>query len=97
MIQLTFYSLKILEHMGVGDLYRMEFAKEQLVDLDSFHQANIEVDESGTVAAAATASVLTIRSSFSLRFICNRPFMFLIHDKRSKEILFTGVYRGPEQ
>lgn len=83
--------------MGVRDLYRMEFAKEQLVGLDSFHQANIEVDERGTVAAAATASVLTIKSSLSSKFICNRPFMFLIHDKRSKEILFTGVYRGPEQ
>lgn len=81
--------------MGVGDSYGMEIAKEQLVDLDSFHQANIEVDERGTVAAAATA-VLTLTSSPSLIFICNRPFMFLIHDKRSKEILFTGVYRGPE-
>lgn len=25
----------------------------------------------------------------------NRPFMFLIHDAITKEMVFTGVYRGP--
>lgn len=81
--------------MGVGDLSSAEFAEKQSLQFDApIHQAKIEVDEGGTVAAAATRT-LTLMSGSTLRFICNRPFMFLIHDKRSKEILFAGVYRGP--
>lgn len=30
-------------------------------------------------------------------FICNRPFMFIIHDQKFKEILFIGIFRGPGQ
>lgn len=56
-----------------------------ITDGDTLHQANIEIDEERTVAAAAS----------SMKFICNRPVMFLIHDKKSKDVLFAGVYRGP--
>lgn len=61
---------------------------------DPIHQANIEIDEEGTEAAAATA-ITKSKSSCVTKCICNRPFMFLICDKKSRDILFGGVYRGP--
>lgn len=30
-------------------------------------------------------------------FICDRPFMFIIHDQKFTEILFIGIFRGPNQ
>ena len=87
--------------MGIGYLFGSdvdfsEFIEEQPLNLkDAVHQATIKVDEGGTVATAATR--FRSYKSSSTGFICNRPFMFLIHDEKSKEILFSGVYRGPDQ
>lgn len=61
---------------------------------DALHQANIEIDEEGTVAAAATYTRVYKTASWTY-FNFNRPFMFLIYDKKSKDVLFAGVYRGP--
>lgn len=66
---------------------------------DAIHKAKIEVDEEGTVAAAATA-IFTFRSSRPLdptRFIANHPFVYFIYDKISQNILFMGVYKVPEK
>lgn len=30
-----------------------------------------------------------------VEYICERPFMFIIHDQKFKEILFIGIFRGP--
>lgn len=100
-----FFSLKILKHMGVGDLFEStanltEFSEKQSLKFDdAVHQAKIEIDEEGSVAAAATAifSFRSSRPTEPAQFICNHPFMFVIHDQKSKEILFAGVYRGPSQ
>lgn len=64
---------------------------------DAIHKAKIEVDEDGTVAAAATA-IFTFRSSRPLeptKFIANHPFVYFLYDKMSQNILFMGVYRVP--
>lgn len=87
---------KTLAHMGIGALSSEEFAEKQSLKFETLHQAKIEIDESGTVAAPATA-MLDVMSGSNLRFICNRPFMFLILNKISKEILFAGIYRGPNK
>lgn len=81
--------------MGIRALSSAKFAEKQSFQFGAFHQAKIEIGESGTVAAAATG-MLNVVSDSNLRFICNRPFIFLIHNKISKEILFGGIYRGPE-
>ena len=86
--------------MGVGNISSEEFAEKQSMQFDAFHKANIEIDEGGTEAAAATGILVIrslVRSTLNLSFNCNRPFVFLINDKRSKEVLFAGVYRGPDQ
>lgn len=63
---------------------------------DALHQVNIEIDEKGTVAAASTA-IYVYKSLRLMLFNCNRPFLFIIHDKISKNVLFVGVYRGPNE
>lgn len=61
------------------------------------HKTAIQVDESGTVAAAATAVVgisLTIGNGpFPVRF--DHPFLFVIQEKTSGAILFIGVVNDP--
>lgn len=63
------------------------------------HQAFIEVNEEGTEAAAATAIVISLKSAHIaprlIDFRCNRPFLFLIHEKDQNGILFFGKYSKP--
>lgn len=88
--------------MDLRDFFEKQ--KEPLQIDPALHQAKIKIDEGGSEAAAATAFVVMFASSTTYKykphvysFICNRPFMFLIHDKKNREILFAGVYRGPNQ
>ena len=63
------------------------------------HQAVVEVNEEGTEAAAATGVIMMTRCAMILEpanFICNRPFLFLIHEKNHNSILFFGKYVKPE-
>lgn len=52
------------------------------------HQAFVSVDEAGTKAAAATAVIMTDSLTPSVRV--DRPFLFLIRDRRTGSILFLG-------
>lgn len=97
--------IPILETMGVGDLFKGEADLSSLTGSpgiqlnDAVHKAKIQVDEDGTVAAAATA-LFTFRSSRPLDpaiFICNHPFVYFIFDKVSQNVLFVGVYNSPPE
>jgi len=62
------------------------------------HQAVIEVDESGTEAAAATASLMMGKGfdpSEPVKITLNRPFIFMIRDTISGSILFLGQIINP--
>jgi len=64
---------------------------------DAIHKSRVDVDEEGTEAAAATA-VFSFRSSRPLEptiFKANHPFMYLIFDKVTQNILFMGAYQLP--
>ena len=66
------------------------------------HQAFIKVDESGTEAAAATVVELVTDSAMEiidepLRFIADRPFIYLIVDTSTNTILFMGRVLDPTQ
>lgn len=55
------------------------------------HKAVVEVDEKGTVAAAATSIVpVVVSASYSAEFHANHPFMFMIKDNKTDAILFLG-------
>jgi serpin B len=97
------YELKpILSTLGMpiafsnqADLSRMSGKKDLKID-EVFHKAFVEVSEEGTEAAAATA-VVVVRKSFSIPidFIANRPFLFIIRENASGNILFIGRMVNP--
>ncbi|CAN0824692.1 Os01g0765400 [Linum grandiflorum] len=65
--------------------------------------AFIEVNEKGTVAAAATAVIFRTMLCAKApprpvdNFIANHPFMFLIMEKQSKAVIFAGSVVNPLQ
>ena len=64
------------------------------------HAANIDVDENGTEAAAATAVAITksaeiVPSSKPIRFTVDRPFIFYISNTTSGTVLFAGIINDP--
>ncbi len=61
------------------------------------HQAFVDVNEEGTEAAAATAAVVKFaaRETRVEEFHADRPFVFLIRDKATKNILFIGRVSDP--
>ena len=61
------------------------------------HQATISVNESGTVAAAATivTFVPTVAVTQSIVFDADHPFLFLIRDDQSGAVLFMGQEMDP--
>ncbi len=62
------------------------------------HQANIDVDEKGTEAAAATAVVMATGGGPGSRevvFKVDRPFLFLVRDVPTGAILFMGRVTDP--
>ena len=58
------------------------------------HKAFVAVDEKGTEAAAASA-ILMEAVSMPIFVTCDRPFIFLIHDKQTGAILFVGRVLDP--
>ena len=100
--QSKFYLKTILKAMGMHDAFdeRADFSamtgRKDLYIGKVIHQADIEVNEEGTEAAAATAVVMQ-RKSISLRvmFRADHPFIFLIRHKPTGTILFTGKVMNP--
>ncbi|KAF2363965.1 Serpin domain [Trinorchestia longiramus] len=95
-----------LQKMGVTHLFDRsladlsDFSKdEQLSVGKSLHKAFVEVSEEGTEAAAATAliSFRSARPAGPSKFECNHPFLFIIHDNVTKNVLFMGAYKAPQK
>ncbi|OXB68013.1 hypothetical protein ASZ78_014698 [Callipepla squamata] len=61
----------------------------------AIHKALLEVDETGTEAAGATAIILTKVSLSSITIKFNRPFIVLIFDKATSTTLFMGKIVDP--
>ena len=69
---------------------------------DVVHQAFVTVDEEGTEAAAATAVIINEVTSVPpmlprVDVVLDRPFMFLIYDEPTGQILFLGRVMNPSQ
>ncbi|XP_037039060.1 serine protease inhibitor 77Ba-like [Bradysia coprophila] len=92
----------VLEQMGLVDIFDANTAN--LTGIAKYapylsriiHKAKVEVTEEGTVAAAVTGGTFVNKNSPS-RFYANRPFAFLIVEKRSKLLLFSGQVKNPTQ
>jgi serpin B len=96
----------VLPNMGMSDAFNpqvADFSGISPVAKDKWwyisnviHKAFVEVNEEGTEAAAATA-VLVKPGSIAARpsFRADRPFFFVIRDKRTESILFMGRVLDP--
>jgi serpin B len=83
---------------GQADLSGMDGTRALFLS-QALHKAFIKLDEKGTEAAAATAVVvgLTSMPANPVTFKIDRPFLFLIQDKPTGEILFLGRVLNPAQ
>lgn len=62
---------------------------------DVVHQADVRVDEKGTVAAAATGAVAIATAAPLVVLTADRPFLFVLHDKPTGAVLFAGQVTDP--
>jgi serpin B len=66
---------------------------------DVFHKAFVDVNEEGTEAAAATAVMMTLSYHMDYEpipvFRADHPFIFLIQDNDTGNILFMGRVVNP--
>ena len=61
-------------------------------------KAFVEVNEEGAEAAAATAAVVFCCSggtNLTKRFVCDRPFYYMIRERESGLVLFSGRIVNP--
>jgi len=95
-----------LKDMGMPDVFdrdRADFSGmtggRDLFIGNVLHKAFVAVDEEGTEAAAATAIIMETTSApmFDVSLTIDRPFIFLIRDKVTGQILFIGRVLNPAQ
>ncbi|KAJ8926902.1 hypothetical protein NQ314_020754 [Rhamnusium bicolor] len=60
------------------------------------HKTRIEVDEQGTVAAAATGAIV-IPLMGSTAIVADRPFIFCIYHQETENIIFEGILLNPQE
>jgi serpin B len=75
-------------------------SKEELYVGDAKHKADIKFSEKGIKAAAVTVIMMLEKSAFEepkeiVELNFNKPFMFIIRDKNTKDVWFTGTVYEP--
>ncbi|NEP07085.1 MAG: hypothetical protein F6K34_21105 [Okeania sp. SIO4D6] len=72
-------------------------SREKLFISEVKHKTFVEVNETGTEAAATTSVIITLESEvITVDMLVNRPFFFAIRDNNSGTILFMGEITNPE-
>ncbi|XP_020040957.2 plasma serine protease inhibitor [Castor canadensis] len=92
---------KILPKLGISDVFTSQAdlsgitSHSNIQVSEMVHKAVVEVDESGTRAAAATGTIFTFRSArlSSQRIVFNRPFLMFI--VKNMNIIFLGKVARP--
>jgi serpin B len=97
-----------LASMGMGDLFTDNAdlsgldGKKDLHVSEVLHRAVVEVNETGTVAAAATAVLMVAGSAWNpnpkdpFNFRADHPFLFFIQDDATKSVIFLGRVVKPD-
>ena len=95
----------LMKNLGVHDAFDQNNANfegitdEQVYLEQAKHKAFVSVDEEGTEAAAVTALVMRATSGPPTpehEFIADHPFVFVIQEKNTGEILFIGRFSNPQ-
>jgi serpin B len=88
-----------LKEMGMKRAFVPASANELYID-KVMHKAIIDVNEEGTEAAAVTGVMVATRAMPSTddvkNFIADHPFIFIIQDNMTNNILFMGKVENPE-
>jgi serpin B len=79
---------------GAADFSGMD-GTQSLAISEVFHQAIINVDETGTEAAAATAVNVAQGIEHLTTFNADHPFLFVIMDRDDGTVLFMGRIMNP--
>ena len=100
-LETKYFMKKTLSEMGMPTAFTPEADFSGIVKGDKIwidkviHQAYIDVNEEGTEAAAATAVIMERSAAIEKVFRADHPFIFIILDKRTNEILFLGKVVDP--
>jgi serpin B len=93
--------IPILRALGIVDLFDASLANLSKIGADRglyvdpfVHEATVQVDERGTVAAAATAAGVKEKSALGIVAL-DHPFLFFIRDNLTGAILFIGRVADP--
>ncbi|XP_059168945.1 leukocyte elastase inhibitor-like [Physella acuta] len=101
----TLYLVQPLKDIGMVEAFIPGYAdftgirrKGEVFISQVIHNAIIDVKETGTVAAAATAvqvrKQVRMASVPNTRFVADHPFLFFIRDELTQQILFQGKFSG---
>ncbi|XP_039740054.1 plasma serine protease inhibitor isoform X2 [Pteropus medius] len=101
-IESSYQLEKVLPKLGIRDIFTSHADLTGLTNhsniqvSEMMHKAVVEVDESGTKAAAATGVAFAFRSALmaSQRIMFNRPFLMFIVEN-TENILFLGKVTRP--
>lgn len=97
-LEISYDLASVLSNMGLDTIFNKQIPMEDFivnggVSLNSIpHKVKIIVDEEGTVAAAATGIV---SRRMNINFHCDIPFIYMIYDYNTENILFMGVFDKP--
>ena len=108
--------IELLNNLGINDAFNIRNADftnimskdnmkkyniDNLYVNTAIHKTYIDLNESGTKAAAVTYFGISKATSAlpeekkEIHIAFNKPFIYMIRDKKSKEILFFGVVETP--
>lgn len=102
-----FEASRVLKEQGVvlpfseGDLTEMgdsDIDGKNLYVSNIFHKSFVEVNEEGTEAAAASASVVRFKGLVreeKVEFVADHPFLFVIRENLTGVVLFVGQLLNP--
>ncbi|MHA4812218.1 serpin family protein [Flavitalea flava] len=85
-------SIAFGDHADFSGMYNSPVMITQAI-----HKTFIETNEEGTVAAAATVIGMGTMASMPLSIKLDHPFLYVIQEKTSGTILFTGLINDPSQ
>ncbi|XP_049754420.1 plasma serine protease inhibitor [Elephas maximus indicus] len=94
---------KVLPKLGIHEVFTSQADLSGITNhtniqvSEMVHKAMVEVDESGTKSAAATGTVIMLRSAHMTfpRIVFDRPFLVMIVEDSTKNILFLGKVTHP--
>jgi serpin B len=96
-----------LSKLGLNDAFdekKADFSgiatSEQLVITSALHKAYVDVNEEGTEAAAVTSigiGVTSVDPNPPPTFVADHPFVFVIQDDSTGNILFIGKMSNPSE